>query len=38
MEKPNTGSLFNISWTPDGTQLACAGGSGAVLFGNLANK
>lgn len=27
-----TGSLFNISWTQDGTQFACAGGNGAVVF------
>lgn len=28
----NTGSILNIAWTSDGTQLAGAGGSGAVCF------
>ena len=38
MEKPDTGSLFNIAWTPDGTQLAAAGGNGAVVFGYLIER
>eukprot|EP01012_Entosiphon_sulcatum_P005298 TRINITY_DN1232_c0_g1_i1.p2 TRINITY_DN1232_c0_g1~~TRINITY_DN1232_c0_g1_i1.p2 ORF type:complete len:816 (-),score=154.57 TRINITY_DN1232_c0_g1_i1:3038-5239(-) len=33
-----TGSIFNISWTSDCTQLACAGGSGAVCFGQLIDR
>ena len=28
----DTGSILNIAWTSDGTQLAGAGGSGAVCF------
>lgn len=38
LETPNSGSLFEIAWTPDGTQVACAGGSGAVVFGHLLNR
>jgi intraflagellar transport protein 80 len=38
IETPQSGSLFDISWTPDGTQVACAGGNGAVVFGNLLNR
>lgn len=38
METPKSGSLYDIAWTPDGTQVACAGGSGAVVFGNLLNR
>ncbi|KAJ3371974.1 Intraflagellar transport protein 80 [Kappamyces sp. JEL0680] len=38
IEMPKSGSLFDIAWTPDGTQVACAGGSGAVIFGNLLNR
>ncbi|KAJ3020204.1 Intraflagellar transport protein 80 [Thoreauomyces humboldtii] len=38
MEKPTSGSIFNIAWTPDGMQLACAGGSGAVVFGHIINR
>jgi len=33
--KIETGSILNIAWTPDGTQLAGAGGNGAVCFGSL---
>ncbi|KAI8926289.1 WD40-repeat-containing domain protein [Entophlyctis helioformis] len=38
MEKPDSGSIYDIAWTPDGTQIACAGGSGAIVFGHLVNK
>lgn len=31
-EAPSTGSIFDIAWTSDGTQLAAAGGNGAVCF------
>lgn len=33
--KLETGSVLGISWTPDGTQLAGAGGNGSVCFGSL---
>lgn len=32
------GSLFWISWCPDGTQLAAGTGNGHVIFANLANR
>ena len=38
MEKPDSGSIYNIAWTPDGTQMACACGSGAVVFGHIINR
>ena len=33
--KVDSGSVLNISWTPDGTQLAGAGGNGTVCFASL---
>lgn len=30
-----SGSVMHISWTADGTELAGAGGSGAVVFGQV---
>ncbi|KAJ3314721.1 Intraflagellar transport protein 80 [Boothiomyces sp. JEL0838] len=38
LESVESGSIFNIAWTPDGTQIGCAGGNGAVLFGHLINR
>ncbi|KAI9202562.1 WD40-repeat-containing domain protein [Polychytrium aggregatum] len=38
LAKPKSGSIYNIAWTPDGTQLAGGGGSGAVVFANLVNR
>jgi intraflagellar transport protein 80 len=38
MARTECGSVFNIAWTPDGTQMACAGGSGAVVFGHIINR
>ena len=32
LEKPNTGSIFNIAWSGDGTQIAGACGNGHVIF------
>ncbi|KAL0481894.1 intraflagellar transport protein 80 [Acrasis kona] len=34
----NTGSILNISWTSDGTQLAAAGGNGEVCFAQLVER
>ncbi|GBG65480.1 hypothetical protein CBR_g51075 [Chara braunii] len=36
--KPNSGSLSNIAWTLDGTQLAAAGGNGSLVFGQLIGR
>ena len=30
-ERPESGSIMQQAWTSDGTQLACAGGNGAVV-------
>ena len=32
------GSLVSLSWSADGTQLACAGGNGAVLFAHTVDQ
>jgi len=37
-ESPETGSIFSICWCNDGTQLACGGGNGAVVFANLVDR
>ncbi|XP_042313892.1 intraflagellar transport protein 80 homolog isoform X2 [Sceloporus undulatus] len=38
LEKPNTGSLFNIAWSTDGTQLAGACGNGHVIFAHVVEQ
>ena len=38
LEKPNTGSIFSIAWSNDGTQIAGACGNGHVIFGHLIEK
>jgi intraflagellar transport protein 80 len=37
-EAPETGSIFSISWCNDGTQLACGGGNGSVVFASLVDR
>lgn len=37
-ETTNTGSIVDIAWTPDCTQLACAGGNGSVCFAQLVDR
>jgi len=37
-ESPETGSIFTIHWCNDGTQLACGGGNGAVVFATLVDR
>ena len=37
-ERTQTGSIFNIAWASDGTQLAGVGGSGSVCFGHLVDR
>jgi len=34
-EEVDSGSLYHIRWSEDGTQVACAGGNGLVVFGQL---
>jgi len=38
LEKPNTGSIFGIGWSSDGTQLAGACANGHVIFANVVQK
>ena len=38
LEKPNTGSVFNIAWSNDGTQVAGACGNGHVIFGHVIER
>jgi len=37
-ESPETGSIFSIHWCNDGTQVACGGGNGAVVFAGLVDR
>jgi len=37
-DRPECGSLMQLAWTSDGTLLAGAGGSGAVVFGELLER
>ncbi|KAM4770065.1 intraflagellar transport protein 80 homolog isoform 1-T1 [Cyanocitta cristata] len=38
LEKPTTGSIFTISWSIDGTQLAGACGNGHVIFAHVVEQ
>ena len=38
LEKPNTGSIFNLSWSSDSTQVAGACGNGQVIFAHIIEK
>ncbi|PVD18640.1 hypothetical protein C0Q70_21190 [Pomacea canaliculata] len=38
LEKPNTGSIFNLAWSSDGTQVGGACGNGQVIFGNVIER
>ena len=38
LDKPNSGSIFNIAWASDGTQLAAACGNGQVLFAHVIER
>eukprot|EP01041_Mallomonas_annulata_P002936 gene2936-5768_t len=37
-ERVQTGSIMNITWTPDGTQFAGATGSGAIVFAQVVDR
>lgn len=37
-DKPESGSLLNLSWSNDGTIVAGSGGSGAVVFGTIVDR
>eukprot|EP00899_Mesostigma_viride_P006413 jgi/Mesvir1/15773/Mv03342-RA.1 len=36
--KTDTGSILNMSWTSDGTEVAGAGGNGSLCFGQLIDR
>nr|XP_019943475.1 PREDICTED: intraflagellar transport protein 80 homolog isoform X1 [Paralichthys olivaceus] len=38
LEKPNTGSVMNVAWSADGTQLAGACGNGHVIFAHVVEQ
>lgn len=38
LEKPNTGSVFSVAWSADGTQLAGACGNGHVIFAHVVEQ
>ncbi|XP_058274268.1 intraflagellar transport protein 80 homolog [Hemibagrus wyckioides] len=38
LEKPNTGSVFSLGWSADGTQLAGACGNGQVIFAHIVEQ
>ncbi|CAL8349323.1 unnamed protein product [Arctogadus glacialis] len=38
LEKPNTGSVFSLAWSADGTQLAGACGNGQVLMAHVVEQ
>ena len=37
-DKPESGSLLNLSWSHDGTVVAGAGGNGSVVFGSIIER
>ncbi|KAJ8958886.1 hypothetical protein NQ318_019654 [Aromia moschata] len=38
LEKPNTGSIYNMAWSGDGTQLAGACANGHVIFAHVVER
>ena len=38
LDKPATGSIYKISWSADGTQVAGACGNGQVIFAHVIEK
>ncbi|XP_072320219.1 intraflagellar transport protein 80 homolog [Eucyclogobius newberryi] len=38
LEKPNTGSVFSLAWSADGTQLAGSCGNGHVVFAHIVEQ
>lgn len=37
-ERMKSGSIMSIAWTSDGTQFACAGGNGSVVFAQVVDR
>lgn len=38
LEKPNTGSIFSLAWSSDGTQISGACGNGHVIIGHIVDR
>lgn len=38
LDKPQYGTVLNISWTTDGTQIAASTGSGQIVFGQVVDR
>lgn len=38
LDRPTTGSIYNIAWSADGTQLAAACANGHVLFAHIIDR
>lgn len=38
LEKQNTGSIYKIAWSADGTQLACACANDQVIFAHVVDR
>ncbi|XP_055013353.1 intraflagellar transport protein 80 homolog [Boleophthalmus pectinirostris] len=38
LEKPNTGSVFSLAWSADGTQIAGSCGNGHVIFAHIVEQ
>ncbi|XP_020784308.2 intraflagellar transport protein 80 homolog isoform X2 [Boleophthalmus pectinirostris] len=38
LEKPNTGSVFSLAWSADGTQMAGSCGNGHVIFAHIVEQ
>ncbi|KAH8859384.1 Intraflagellar transport protein 80 like [Schistosoma japonicum] len=38
LEKTQTGSILSIKWSTDGNQIACAGGNGRIICGQIVNR
>ncbi|CAH8502920.1 unnamed protein product [Heterobilharzia americana] len=38
IEKTQTGSILSIKWSIDGTQIACAGGNGRIISGQIIDR
>jgi len=37
-QRLQSGSVLNLAWTSDGTQFACAGGNGSVVFAQVVDR
>lgn len=38
LDKPNSGNIYALSWSPDGTQLAGACSNGNIIFAHIVDR